>query len=181
MTQSRTLELGDSHSITYLIGRAAYITQHFVKVGRNGRMSKIKAAYYAFDWHKQARRFYQVMQEKFGKFRVELRPAQRVLDWRWEVKVQGDFLVEEIEAIARDLDHFYPDTMPEEVTKQAERPVKTVANYTPGSSEWWQENFGKRFSKQSNNTANPYKPGGCWWLDFANQPKRDRRKIALFC
>ncbi|NEP57961.1 MAG: hypothetical protein F6K31_13215 [Symploca sp. SIO2G7] len=158
MAQSRTVELGDRHSITYLIGRAAFITQHFKKKGKGGRMSRNKAAYYAFDDYSQAQRFYQVMKQKYGRYRVELREAQRVLDWHWEVKVQGDFMTEEIEAIAASLDRFYPDTMPQPKKQKVEKPVTKVATnfHEPGSSAWWLENFAK-------------------------QPKSVRRKVALFC
>ncbi|NEQ64462.1 MAG: hypothetical protein F6K21_02970 [Symploca sp. SIO2D2] len=156
MTYSnRTIELGDHHQLTYLVGRAAYITQQLKKPGKGGRTSKIKSVYYAFDSTNKARRFFLNMRKKYGKFRVEMRSARRVLDWTWEVKIQGDFELAEIEEIMRSLDTFYPEKNPFPVVPiPTQKPAtKVLVNTT----KWW--------GAQS----------------FARMPKRDRRKVASFC
>ena len=109
---NRTIEFAKHHQLTYLVGRAAYITQQFKKPGKGGRTSKIKSVYYGFDSTTNAQQFFLDMKKKYGNFRVEMRPARRVLDWTWEVKIHGDFELEEIEEMMRSLDTLYPDKIP---------------------------------------------------------------------
>ncbi|NEP10644.1 MAG: hypothetical protein F6K14_10600 [Symploca sp. SIO2C1] len=156
MTQSnRTVDLGDRHVLTYLVGRAAYITQLLKRPGKGGRMSKIKSIYLAFDCSKQASRFSQLMMKKFGKFRVEMRKAKRVLDWAWEVKIQGDFVLAEIEEMARSLDIFYPEDLATKSVKNVS--TATYLPFVPVALE----------------------PSNLEW--FSRLPKRYRRSVALFC
>lgn len=99
------LELGDRHKWVTIKGsdRVSYVAQDFVKPGKNGRMSKIKCVYIGFATYREAMRY-----ARSCRKRCFVRASERSLDWEYEVKIQGDFGLDEVEAIASSIDKFFP-------------------------------------------------------------------------
>lgn len=95
----RVIELGDCHTHEIVSDRVSLIRQGFKRAGKDGRTSKIKALYIGTDSWVEA----QAIARSYGG-RVIIREAQRVTDWNYEVKFQGDFSLEEILKIADELE-----------------------------------------------------------------------------
>lgn len=102
-TERRVIELGDRHKQVIVSDRVSYISQDFLKPGKNGRMSKVKTVYVGFDSFEDAHIFAQSC-----RVRCQVRKSTRTLEWDYEVKLQADVSMESIEAIAQSLDKFYP-------------------------------------------------------------------------
>lgn len=101
----RIVALGDRHSWHVLTDRVSYIQQAFVRPGKGGRSSKIKAVYLGFDTWEEASRFRYTAMSRLKSSRASIRVAVRTTDYAYEVKVQGDFSFQEVEAIAQLLDN----------------------------------------------------------------------------
>jgi len=103
----REIHLGDRHRQVIVSDRVSYIAVDFVKPGKGGRMSKIKTMYVGFATLREAHRY-----ARASRKRCQVREAGvnelRSLDWDYEVKVQGDIELAEVEAIAANLDKFFP-------------------------------------------------------------------------
>lgn len=104
----------DRITLTFFTDRAAFTTQQLKRKGKNGRMSKIKAAYFGFDSYADAKRFASTLR----KYAV-VREAKRLIDWVYEVVVTVESEAE-VRAIAATLDRFYP-TEQEQQAKQIKR------------------------------------------------------------
>ena len=88
-------QLGDRHYYSGYSDRVGYIYQEFKKPGKNGRTSKIKCLYVGCSSYLEAKK---VASQFRG--RVFVRESQRVPDWEWEVKMQGDWELCQVDAIA---------------------------------------------------------------------------------
>jgi len=91
-----TLGLGDRHYHSGHSDRVSYIYQEFKKPGKGGRTSKIKCVYIGCDRYLEAKR----IAERYRGSRVFVRQSERSVDWDWEVKIQGDFELSQLDAIA---------------------------------------------------------------------------------
>lgn len=125
---ARIIQLGDAHTQEIVSDRVSLIRQEFKRPGKNGRTSKIKAFYIGADSWQEA----QAITQTF-RGRTKIRAAQRVTDWDYEVKFQGDFNEQEIEAIAKQLDSLALFTVPTqrkiERTIPSKRRVGTMNYY----------------------------------------------------
>ncbi|NEP13740.1 MAG: hypothetical protein F6K14_26770 [Symploca sp. SIO2C1] len=151
--------------------RVAYIWEQFKKTGKGGRSGKIKSIYVAFDNIKQCREFEETMKAQYGVYRVKARGARRVLDWEYEVKIQGDFSIEEIKGIMLHVEAVYPEktVVTGEGSYRKELKIRPIS--APRQTEF------RRIS-----TVIEHAQIGNWQLVwFANLSKEQRRSRALFC
>lgn len=91
-----TLQLGDRHFYSGHSDRIGYIYQEFKRPGKDGRMSKIKCLYIGCSSYSEAKK----ISRDFDRYRTTVRQAERAIDWEWEVKVQGDYTIAQVDAIA---------------------------------------------------------------------------------
>ena len=162
----------NKHFLYFPQARVAYLWEQFKKTGKGGRLGKIKTVYIAFDNLDQCQEFEQTAREHYGQYRVQGRCAKRVLDWRYEVKIQGDFSIEEIEGILLHVESNYP----EEIEGSYEKEIK-ISPITPIKINLPKNTAEKRVSTVIANARI-----GNWQLaSFANLTKEQRRSRAYFC
>ncbi|MBW4662189.1 MAG: hypothetical protein KME15_26350 [Drouetiella hepatica Uher 2000/2452] len=79
-------QLGDRHFIIHLSGKIAIVTQTLLRPGKNGRLARVKAAYFGFNSYDEAQSFAADIRRRFPACRMQVRQSQR-LTTVWEVKV----------------------------------------------------------------------------------------------
>ena len=93
-----TIQLGEGHQHKAMSDRVSYIEKTLKRPGKNGRNSKIRTVYIGFDSYAEAMGFAKQLRKCHS--RIVVRESERSFDWRYEVKIQGDFTLADIEAIA---------------------------------------------------------------------------------
>ena len=94
-----TLTLGDNHFYSGYCDRVGYITQQLKRPGKGGRNSKIKCIYIGCISFLEAQKV--VKHFGFNRYRCSIRESERAIDWEWEIKVQGDWEICQIDAISK--------------------------------------------------------------------------------
>lgn len=94
-----TLTLGENHFYSGYCDRIGYISQELKRPGKGGRTSKIKCIYIGCGSFSEAQKVAKYF--GFNSYRCLIRESERAIDWEWEVKVQGDWLISQIDAISQ--------------------------------------------------------------------------------